>query len=224
MAYIVDQVLTGYTPDLEFKPARVATPKTRRDGVEDNHLDFFARAKHHLEEGELERAAECCRAALEGFYERMSDREKSSAHSLYGSTLMRMQRWDEAALQLEGATRLSPAEAEHWHKLGRAYDRLGRRKDAVAALERAVEISPGEASIAKSLADARKGLGAIKGAAAGIARRAGPGLAAVKRLFAAKPEPVIRPPGHCGRSPAHSRPRAPHRASRRAEPCRYGSR
>ena len=188
VAYIVDHVLSGYTPDLEFKPARVGIPKTRRDGVEDNHLDFFARAKHHLEEGELESAAECCKAALDGFYERMSDREKSSAHSLYGSTLMRMQRWEEAAAQLEGATRLSPAEAEHWYKLGRAYDGLGRRKDAIAALERAAEISPNDVGVKHSLAKTRSAFGAIKSAA--VRSRSDGFFLGLRRLLGVRPVPA----------------------------------
>jgi len=183
VAYIVDQVLGNYTPDLEFKPAKVATPKTRRANVEDNHLDFFARAKHHFEAEEFDPAAECCRAAIDRFYERMSDREKGSVHSLYGSTLTRLGRWDEAAAQFEVCTRTSPAEAEHWHKLGRAYHRLGRRKDAIAALERAAEISPNDAGVKKSLAKARSALGAVGGA------RSDGLILGLKRLLGVRPEP-----------------------------------
>jgi tetratricopeptide (TPR) repeat protein len=157
VAYIVDQVLANYTPDLKFKPARVDVPKTRRANAQDNHLDLFVRAKHHSDEAEFDKAADTCREALERFYDRMSDRDKISAHSLYGAVLMRMQRWEEAAEQLELATGLAPAEAEHWQKLGKAYQQLGRRKDAVSALERAAEINPGDAHVRNALAKARGG-------------------------------------------------------------------
>ena len=188
VAYIVDQVLGAYTPDLEFTPAKVATPKTRRADVEDNHLDLFARAKHHFEEAEFDSGAASCEAAIERFYDRMSDREKSSVRSLYGSMLMQMQRWDEAAAQFELAAQVSPAEAENWHRLGRAYDRLGRRTEAITALERAAEISPNDAGVKKSLARARAGLGALKGAAAagwpeGL-------LVGLRRMLGVRPEPV----------------------------------
>ncbi len=188
MAYIVDQVLTNYAPDLEFSPAKVATPKTRRANAEDNHLDLFARAKHHFQDDEFELAAESCAAAIDRFYEQMSDREKGSAHSFYGSTLMRLQRWEEAAGQFEICAQLSPAEAEHWHRLGRAYDFLGRRKDAIAALERAAEISPSDAGVKKSLARARSVIGSLKASAR---RPVADGLLdSLRRLLGVRPEPV----------------------------------
>ena len=72
VAYIVDQVLGQYTPDLEFKPARVATPRSRREDAEDKHLDLFVVAKHHFAEGELDKALEACEQVMERFYEAMS--------------------------------------------------------------------------------------------------------------------------------------------------------
>ena len=190
VAYIVDQVLANYAPDLKFKPARVGTPKTRRAGAEETHLDLFARAKHHFDEGEYDQAAPICQAVIDRFYDRMSDRDKSSARSLYGSVLLQMQRLPEACEQLELATSLAPGEAEQWQKLGRAYDRLGRRKEAVAALERAVEINPGDPHVKKSLLKVRAGFGSLK-VVAGRTKPEG-FLRGLKRLLAAKSEPAGR--------------------------------
>jgi tetratricopeptide (TPR) repeat protein len=155
VAYIVDQVLAAYAPDVEFQPAKVGTPKTRRSGVEDNHFDMFAVAKHHYEEGDLDQAVEVCQSAIERFYDQMSDRQKCSIRGLYGLTLMRLKQWDEAVTELEICTRLAPAEAEHWHKLGRALTLAGRRREAVAALVRAAEISPSDDEIKRSLTRAK---------------------------------------------------------------------
>lgn len=187
VAYIVEQVLTGYAPDVEFTPSKVGTPKTRRANAEDNHFDLFAQAKHHLDEGQLEEAADCCQAAIDRFYERMADREKGSIRSLYGLTLTQMQRWEDAVAQFEICTQVSPAEAEHWHKLGRSYGRAGRRREAMAALRRAAEISPSDAGIRKSLSLARSGLDVLAGAT--TRRREGlrPWLS---RLLGGRPEPV----------------------------------
>jgi hypothetical protein len=41
VAYIVDQVLTHYTPDVTFKRAKVGAPKTRREGAEEKPFDLF---------------------------------------------------------------------------------------------------------------------------------------------------------------------------------------
>lgn len=192
VAYIVDQVLTNYAPELRFKHAKVGTPKTRRVGVADTYLDYFVRAKHQVEEGEFEMAAQSCQAAIDQFYDQMSHRDKSSAHSLYGSVMMRMKSWPEAAEQLEMCTRLAPAESEHWHKLGRIYDQLGRRQEALAALERAVQINPGDVEIRNSLMTARTGLRRLKRMATSGARGPRPKgfLVGLRRLLRAKPQPV----------------------------------
>ena len=191
VAYIVDQVLAAYAPEVEFEPARVAVPKTRRGAVVDTHMDLFARAKHHLDEGELEEAAACCRDAIERFYDVMSGRQKSAVRSLYGLTLSQMQRWEEAVAEFEVCTADAPAEAEHWHKLGRAYLQVGRRPDAIAALERAAEISPNDLGIRKNLARARSVLADLPS----VAGRRGPGRSNwLSRLLGGRPEPVGEEP------------------------------
>ncbi len=161
VAYIVEQVLASYAPEVEFMPSKVGMPKSRRADVEDNHFDLLARAKHHYNEGEFQAAVDSCQAAIERFYERMSDRDKGSVRSLLGLGLMKLERWDEAIAELEVCTGVSPAEAEHWYKLGRAYSRVGRRREAIEALQRAAEISPNDAGIKKSLAWAKGGLDAF---------------------------------------------------------------
>ena len=170
VAYIVDQVLAAYAPDVEFQHAKVGTPKTRRSGVEDNHFDMFAVAKHHFEEGELDQAAEVCRSAIDRFYDQMSDRQKCSIRGLYGLTLRKLERWDEAIVELEACTQLVPGEAEHWLKLGRALLQAGRRREAIVALKRAMEISPGDLAIKRSLARAKAD---IRGPARALARMLG---------------------------------------------------
>ena len=155
VAYIVDSVLAAYSPEIEFQHAKVGTPKTRRQGVEDNHFDMFAVAKHHFEEGEVEQAAEVAQSAIDRFYDQMSDRQKCSVRGLHGSALMKLERWDAAVAELEICTQLLPAEAEHWHKLGRALGQAGRRREAIAALQRGIEISPNDVAIKRSLTRAK---------------------------------------------------------------------
>jgi tetratricopeptide (TPR) repeat protein len=182
VAYIVDQVLANYTPDLKFRPAKVVVPKTRRAEAQDNHLDLFVRAKHHADEAEFDKAAEICREALDRFYDRMSDRDKSIAHNLYGTVLMRMKSWSEAAEQFVLATGLAPAEAEHWQKLGNAYRQLGRRKEAVEVMERAAEINPGDVHVRNALTRVRVESLALKDASS-----SGGFLAGLRRLLGGKP-------------------------------------
>jgi tetratricopeptide (TPR) repeat protein len=155
VAYIVDSVLAAYAPEVEFQPAKVGTPKTRRSGVEENHFDMFAVAKHHFEEGELDQAAEVCRTTIDRFYDQMSDRQKCSIRGLYGQTLKKLERWDEAIAELEICTQLAPAEAEHWLKLGRVLIEAGRRREAIAALQRALEISPDDVVIKRTMTRAK---------------------------------------------------------------------
>lgn len=159
VAYIVDQVLTQYTPELEFKPAKVATPRSRREDAEDKHLDLFVVAKHHLIEGELDKAQEVCEQVLERFYDQMSVWDQNTLHATYGSVLVRQRKWPEAAAQFEKAVELFPQYADNWQKLGQAYLRMGRKDDAIRSLERAVEINPNDEDAQKSLAAAQAGIG-----------------------------------------------------------------
>jgi tetratricopeptide (TPR) repeat protein len=160
VAYIVDQVLANYSPDVEFEPAKVGTPKTRREDAEDNQFDLMALAKHHFNEEEFETAAAYCEDAIERFYDGLTDRHKGTLRSLYGVTLMRLKRWNEAVEQFRTCTEVAPGEAEHWHKLGRALVRTGQRREAVAALRRAAEISPSDQAIKESLARAQSAFSA----------------------------------------------------------------
>ena len=182
VAYIVEQVLASYAPEVEFTPSRVGTPKTRRADVEDNQFDLLARAKHHYGEGDFQAAADSCQAAIDRFYERMLDRDRASIRSLLGLCLMKLDRWDDALAELQICTEVAPAEAEHWYKLGRALSRVGRRREAIEALQRAFEISPNDAGIKKSLAWAKAGLDAF-----GAPARQRSWLS---RLLGARPEPV----------------------------------
>lgn len=162
VAHIVDQVLAAYAPEVEFKRTRVGVPKTRRATAEDRPYDLLARARHHFEEGELDRAAELCAEMFARFEDQMSDRDKSTGRNIYGVVLMTMKRLPEAAAQFRAAVALTPGEAESWHNLGKALDRMGQRREAIAALRRAAEISPGDAQIQASLNRARGPLGLLR--------------------------------------------------------------
>ena len=192
VAYIVDQVLGQYAPDLEFKPARVATPRSRREDAEDKHLDLFVVAKHHFAEGELDKALEACEQVMDRFYETMSVWDKNAVHVTLGSILAKQRRWPEAAVQFEKAAELFPQYADNWQKLGQAYLRTGRRSEAINALQRAVDINPNDEDCRKSLATAQNGLGVgaslhglIK--ANGAAPRSDGLLAGLKRMFGSAP-------------------------------------
>ncbi len=142
VAYIVDNVLTQYAPDVEFTHAKVGTPKSRRETAEDNHYDLLVMAKHHFAQGDADKAVATYESLFERHEEQMSDRDRSNARSAYGSLLMKLKRWPAAAEQLELAVKWGPADAENWHKLSRTYARIGRRKEAQAALLKARRISP----------------------------------------------------------------------------------
>ena len=199
VAYIVDQVLSQYTPELEFKHAKVGTPRSRREDAEDKHLDLFVVAKHHLVEGDLDKAQASCEEAIERFYDQMSDSDRNSVHATYGAILMRQRRWSDAAAQFEKAVELYPQYADSWHKLGQAYGRMGRRGDSISALQRAVEISPGDEDCKKSLAAAQASLGdKVSAGLQSMTKTSSPlprpdGLfAGLRRMFGAPPrsEPV----------------------------------
>ena len=162
VAFIVDQVLSAYAPNVEFRHTRVGTPKTRRAGAEDRPYDLLARARHFFEEGDLGQAAELCSSMLERFDAQMSDRDKSTGHNVYGVVLMTMKRLPEAAAQFRAASALSPGEAEPWHNLGKTLDRMGRRREALAALKRAAEISPADAQVRASLRRASGPMGVLR--------------------------------------------------------------
>ena len=162
VAFIVDQVLSAYAPDVEFRPTRVGTPKTRRADAEDRPYDLLAQARHFYEEGDLAQAAELCASMLQRFDEVMSHRDKSTCHNVYGVVLMTMKRLPEAAAQFQAAISLSPGEAEPWHNLGKTLDRMGHRREAIAALKRAAEISPADAQVQTSLRRASGPLGMLR--------------------------------------------------------------
>jgi tetratricopeptide (TPR) repeat protein len=188
VAYIVDQVLGQYTPDLEFKPARVATPRSRREDAEDKHLDLFVVAKHHFAEGELDKALEACEQVMERFYEDMSVWDKNAVHVTLGSVLAKQRKWPEATEQFEKACELFPQYADNWQKLGQTYLRMGRRSDAINALQRAVDINPADEDCRKALASAQNGVGAaLLVKANGAAPRADGLLAGLKRMFSSAP-------------------------------------
>ncbi len=170
---IVDQVLTNYSPDVEFTRTKVGLPKTRRSDVENKHYDLFVLAKHYAEEGQHDKAVETCRTLLAQYYDQMSDRDRSATHIAFGSILTKTGRWAEAAAQLELAVKLSPNEVDAWHKLGKAYSRTGRRREAISALTRAVEISPKDPDLIRSLANARGWLGVGDVIRSGIRRLTG---------------------------------------------------
>jgi tetratricopeptide (TPR) repeat protein len=174
VAYIVDQVLTHYTTDLEFTHAKVGTPKSRRQNARTTHYDLFALAKHQFETGETDKALESCQTVFRDHYEGMSDRDRSFAHTTYSYMLAKLRRWADAAVELEQAVKLAPQVSDGWRRLGEVYIRLGRRKDAVQALERAVEIDPGDAESRQNLAAARAPFGL-------------PRLGGLKRLFSPAP-------------------------------------
>ena len=155
VAHIVDQVLTTYAPDVTFAPAKVGLPKTRRANAADTHFDLFVLAKHYSTEGENDKALETFETIIDQFYDQMSERDRSATHTAYGSALMKLGRWMDAADQLQLAVKLSPNEAENWHRLGRTYSRLNRRRDAIRALQRAIQINPNDRDYRVSMARAR---------------------------------------------------------------------
>ncbi len=97
VAHIVDQVLASYSPDVEFKRSKIGVPKTRRATAKERPYDLMVRARHFFEEGDKARAAATCAALFERFGDQMSDRDKSSAHLVYGTVLFSLKRWPEAA-------------------------------------------------------------------------------------------------------------------------------
>ncbi len=151
VAFIVDEVLSAYAPEVEFRRTRVGVPKTRRQDAKDRPYDLLAQARHFFEEGDLVQAAQLCATMLERFGGEMSDRDRSTGHNVHGVVLMTMKRLPEAAAQFQAATELTPGEAEPWHNLGKALDRMGQRREAIAALKRAAEISPADPQIQATL-------------------------------------------------------------------------
>jgi tetratricopeptide (TPR) repeat protein len=103
--------------------------------------------------GDLERAIECCRRALEirpGYVE---------ARYNLAQALMHKERWEEAAECLLHVLRHRPGHADACNNLGYALQRLGRHAEAVTYHERALEIDPGKTEAAVSLGTALLGLG-----------------------------------------------------------------
>jgi tetratricopeptide (TPR) repeat protein len=164
VAYIVDQVLSQYTPDLQFKPARVAAPRTRREGAQDKHLDLFVLAKHHLAEGDYDKAVQACDEVMDRFYDSMSAWDKNSVHVTYGVALTRLRNLPEAAPHFEKACELFPQYADNWLKLGQTYLRMGRKLEAVNALQRAADINPHDEDCRRALNAARSSRSKTMGA------------------------------------------------------------
>ena len=182
VAFIVDQVLTHYTTDVDFKHAKVGTPKTRRENAQGTHYDMLALAKHHFDVDETEKARELCETALHTFQDRMSDRDLSFARITYGMVLAKLGLLAQAAAQYEACVELTPKDSEGWRRLGRMYARLGRRKDALRAMQRAIQINPNDQ-------ECQRGLAALRGPfGLGVAFD----LAGLKRMFSpARSEPVV---------------------------------
>jgi tetratricopeptide (TPR) repeat protein len=178
VAHIVDTVLAHYAPDMTFKPARLALPKSRRAGAADKHYDLFAQAKHFLAEDRPDQALAACQEAFVKFYEVMPDRDKATAHATHASALMRLERWPEAAVELEKAVGFAPSSGPTWFRLGRALALSGRRKEAAAAYERALQLDPKDE-------DARRQLNALRGPLGPIQ----PMLRRLRKAWTSKPAP-----------------------------------
>jgi GSCFA family/TPR repeat len=188
VAWIVDQVLGRYAPDIEFKPARVGTPRTRREDAPDKHLDLFVLAKHHFAEGELDKARQACEQVLDRFYDQMSVWDQNAVHVTLGSILAKQGDWAGATAQFETAVELCPQYPEGWQKLGQAYAWSGRRADAARALERALQINPNDEGCRKALEKARLGLAGqlgagLQGLVAGNTPAPRRLIARIKRVF-----------------------------------------
>lgn len=93
-------------------------------------------AAHHIEQGEHAQAADAAQAAL-----RTAPDHPQAKRSL-GMAQLSLQRWGDAAQNLDEAARAEPNDADLQVALGYAYERLGRREDALAAFERAIALKP----------------------------------------------------------------------------------
>ena len=91
------------------------------------------------------------------------DKTYLPSHLSLGKLYVRMQRWTEAAAELNEVVRAAPDTAEAYYQLGRVYARLKQKKEADAALAKFKELSESQKSKSESdLRDVVKRLADVK--------------------------------------------------------------
>ena len=136
-------------------PAAGAPPSSAPASPEDEARAEALKAEGNaaLERGDVRHAEELYSAAI------ALAPEAKNAHIYFSNRAMARMKLNDAAGSAEdarAATRLSPAYAKGWSRLGAALQQLGSLEEAESAFERCLALDPGSALAKENLAEVRR--------------------------------------------------------------------